>query len=113
MKRLLLVMIMTTSVAYAGTMHNGTWYGVGVPSRADIAMNYVSNVIVPPPVAPVVQMQYYTNPVPQPAPVEMPEPIIHSAVINGPYHGKPQDVFLTECMRYGFNKRQCMEIWGE
>jgi len=117
MKRLALIMLVATSVAHAGTMHNGTWYGVGVPSRHDVEQNNLSYLFNSQPVysAPVVQTRYYyPNPAPVAPPVTMPdpEPIIHSATMNGEYKGRPQDVFLAECMRYGYNQKQCMDIWN-
>jgi len=114
MKRIALFMLVATSVAHAGTMHNGTWYGVGVPSSHDVNRNvYVVNNAPAP--RPVIEQKYiYNNPTPMAPPVTMPdpEPIIHSATMNGQYQGRPQDIFLAECMRYGYNQRQCMEIWG-
>jgi hypothetical protein len=108
MKRLLVASaLVVCSIANAGgVMHNGTWYGVGVPPSANIFYS----VGVP---APAYQTQYiYTNPVAQPAPVVMQEEIVHSAVMNGPFKGNPKDVFISECMRYGYNQNQCIAIWG-
>jgi hypothetical protein len=108
MKRLLVASaLVICSIANAGgVMHNGAWYGIGVPTAANIFYS----VGVP---APAYQTQYiYTNPVAQPAPVVMQEEIVHSAVMNGPFKGNPKDVFISECMRYGYNQNQCIAIWG-
>lgn len=95
------------SIANAGgVMHNGTWYGVGVPPATNAVISFGSH-------QPAIQTQYYyTNPVAQPAPVIMQEEIVHSAVMNGQYKGDPRNIFMTECMRYGYNQNQCIAIWG-
>ena len=114
MKILLLATAFAAGVANAGSLVNGTWYGIGVPSRMEMAVNTVSTVgHVPPSYQYYGNYQVYTNPNPVAPPVTMDEPIIHSAVMNGKYQGRPQDVFLAECMRYGYNERQCREIWGK
>jgi len=108
MKRLLVASaLVICSIANAGgVMHNGAWYGIGVPPAANI----MYSVSTP---QPAVQTQYiYTNPIQTQAPAIMQEEIVHSANMNGPFKGNPKDVFISECMRYGYNQNQCIAIWG-
>jgi hypothetical protein len=111
MKRLLLIASLVTTLANAGSMINGTWYGIGVPTAIDIASNIItqpSNMAYP-----QIPTQYiYTNPIQSQAPVVMQEEIVHSANMHGPYKGDPRNIFMTECMRYGYNQNQCIAIWG-